>query len=204
MRILGSSALMLMAVAVASRSTTAARSLLFYLAAYAVTNLAAFAVVAALPQARAIADYRGLARQHPGLAAVLVVSLLGLVGTPPTAVFLAKLQVFTTAIDGGYGWLTALAAANTVASLFYYLRWLAPAVSPAPGKIHRLMRASKVSADGEAFASFAPPRAASFRRACMEGVKGSASTEVSSTANRKSKPRSAPSWWARRCSAGKA
>jgi len=47
-------------------------------------------------------------------------------------VFLAKLQVFTTAIDGGYGWLTALAAANTVASLFYYLRWLAPAFLPGP------------------------------------------------------------------------
>jgi NADH-quinone oxidoreductase subunit N len=123
---------LLMAVAVATRSATAARSLLFYLAAYAVTNLAAFAVVAELPQARTIAGYRGLARQHPGLATVLVVSLLGLVGTPPTAVFLAKLQVFTTAIDGGYGWLTALAAANTVASLFYYLRWLAPAFLPGP------------------------------------------------------------------------
>jgi len=123
---------LLMAVAVATRSATAARSLLFYLAAYAVTNLAAFAVVAALPQASTVADYRGLTRQHPGLAAVLVVSLLGLVGTPPTAVFLAKLQVFTTAIDGGYGWLTALAAANTVASLFYYLRWLAPAFLPGP------------------------------------------------------------------------
>ena len=123
---------LLMAVAVAARSATAPRSLLFYLAAYAVTNLAAFAVVAALPQASTVADYRGLTRQHPGLAAVLVVSLLGLVGTPPTAVFLAKLQVFTTAIDGGYGWLTALAAANTVASLFYYLRWLTPAFLPGP------------------------------------------------------------------------
>lgn len=33
---------------------------------------------------------------------------------------------FTAAIDGGYGWLAALAVANTVASLFYYLCWLAP------------------------------------------------------------------------------
>jgi NADH-quinone oxidoreductase subunit N len=118
---------LLMAVAVATRSGTALRSLLFYLAAYAVTNLAAFAVVAGLPRARTMADYRGLAARHPGLAAVLVVSLLGLVGTPPTAVFLGKLQVFTAAIDGGYGWLAVLAVANTVASLFYYVRWLAPA-----------------------------------------------------------------------------
>jgi NADH-quinone oxidoreductase subunit N len=117
---------LLMAVAVSTRSGMALRALLFYLAAYAVTNLAAFAVVAGLPHARTIASYRGLAARHPGLAAVLLVSLLGLVGTPPTAVFLGKLQVFTAAIDGGYGWLAALAVVNTVASLFYYLRWLVP------------------------------------------------------------------------------
>jgi NADH-quinone oxidoreductase subunit N len=118
---------LLMAVAVASRSTLAARSLLFYLAAYAATNLGAFAVVAELPHADTLDSYRGLARRHPGLAAVLVVFLLGLVGTPPTAVFVGKLEIFTATIDGGYAWLAALAVANTVASLFYYLRWLAPA-----------------------------------------------------------------------------
>ena len=64
-------------------SSTALRALLFYLAAYAATNLAAFAVVAELPHARILASYRGLAHRHPGLAAVLVVSLLGLVGTMP-------------------------------------------------------------------------------------------------------------------------
>ncbi len=117
---------LLMAVAVASRSTLAARSLLFYLAAYAATNLGAFAVVAALPHADTLTSYRGLARRHPGLAAVLVVCLLGLVGTPPASVFVGKLEIFTATIDGGYAWLAALAVANTVASLFYYLRWLAP------------------------------------------------------------------------------
>jgi NADH-quinone oxidoreductase subunit N len=125
---------LLMAVAVAAASSTALRALLFYLAAYAATNLAAFAVAAGLPQARTIASYRGLAFRRPGLAAVLVVSLLGLVGTPPTGVFLGKLQIFTAAIDGGYGWLAVLAVANTVASLFYYLRWLAPAFRSRPGE----------------------------------------------------------------------
>jgi NADH-quinone oxidoreductase subunit N len=42
---------LLMAVAVATTSSTALRALLFYLAAYAATNLAAFAVVAELPHA---------------------------------------------------------------------------------------------------------------------------------------------------------
>ncbi len=117
---------LLMALAVATRTDLAQKSLLFYLAAYAVTNLGAFAVVTELPQARTLDDYRGLVRRHPGLAAVLLVCLLGLVGTPPTGVFLGKLEIFTATIDGGYTWLAALAVANTVASLFYYLRWLAP------------------------------------------------------------------------------
>ncbi|MEU9602519.1 NADH-quinone oxidoreductase subunit N [Streptomyces sp. NPDC048109] len=126
---------LLMALAVASRTDLAQKSLLFYLAAYAATNLGAFAVVTELPHARTLDDYRGLARRRPGLAAVLLICLLGLVGTPPTGVFLGKLEIFSAAIDGGYAWLAALAVANTVASLFYYLRWLAPlftTTAPAP------------------------------------------------------------------------
>jgi len=120
---------LLMPVAVAGRSDLAQQALLYYLAAYTVTNLGAFAVICALPHAHTLDDYRGLAKQRPLLAASLVICLLGLVGTPPTAVFLGKLEAFSAAFDGGYAWLAVLAAANTVASLFYYLRWIVPAVS---------------------------------------------------------------------------
>ncbi|GAB3451500.1 NADH-quinone oxidoreductase subunit N [Actinophytocola sediminis] len=121
---------LLMAVAAAGRAPLALPGLLLYLAAYAVTNLGAFAVVAALPRARTLADYTGLRTHRPWLAASLVVCLLGLVGTPPTGVFAGKLVVFTAAFDAGLGWLVALGAANTVASVFYYLRWIAPAMRP--------------------------------------------------------------------------
>ncbi|MEU1226209.1 NADH-quinone oxidoreductase subunit N [Streptomyces sp. NPDC005828] len=124
---------LLLPVAVAGRSDLAQPALLSYLAAYAVTNLGAFAVVCALPRATRIDDYRGLARRRPLLAASLVICLLGLVGTPPTAVFVGKLEAFTAAFDGGYAWLAVLAAVNTVASLFYYLRLILPAVSGRPG-----------------------------------------------------------------------
>ncbi len=80
----------------------------------------------AFPHARTIADYRGLLHQHRWLAFALVVCLLGLVGTPPTAVFAGKVIVFTAAGQAGLGWLVVIAAINTVASLFYYLRWIAP------------------------------------------------------------------------------
>jgi NADH-quinone oxidoreductase subunit N len=118
---------LLMVVAVAGRAELAQPALLFYLAGYAITNLGAFAVVAELPRARALDDYLGMARRYPALAAALAVSLLGLIGTPPTAVFLGKLTVFTAAVDGGFAWLAVLAIVNTVASVFYYLRWIAPA-----------------------------------------------------------------------------
>ncbi|TNC26478.1 NADH-quinone oxidoreductase subunit N [Amycolatopsis alkalitolerans] len=119
---------LLMAVAVAGRGALPLPALLLYLAAYAVTNLGAFAVVCALPGVTAIEDYRGLLGRRPWLAVSLAVCLLGLVGTPPTGVFAGKLTVFTAAFGGGYAWLVAVAAVNTVASVFYYLRWIAPAV----------------------------------------------------------------------------
>ncbi|MGW3863749.1 NADH-quinone oxidoreductase subunit N [Streptomyces sp. NPDC005047] len=120
---------LLMAVAVAAVAGQAQSALLYYLAAYTVTNLGAFAVVCALPDAARIDDYRGLARRRPLLTASLVICLLGLLGTPPTAVFIGKLEVFTATVDGGYTWLAVLAAVNTVASLFYYLRWIVPALA---------------------------------------------------------------------------
>ena len=125
---------LLMAVAAAGRASLALPSLLLYLGAYAVTNLGAFAVVCALPRARTLDDYTGLPAR-PWLVVSLAVCLLGLVGTPPTGVFTGKLTVFTAAADAGLGWLVVLAAVNTVASVFYYLRWLVPAVRTGPAPV---------------------------------------------------------------------
>ncbi|KAE8764851.1 NADH-quinone oxidoreductase subunit N [Georgenia thermotolerans] len=119
----------LVPVAVAGRTDLALPSLLLYLAGYTVTNLSAFAVTSAFPQRRDLRSYRGLARARPWLAASLVVALLGLVGTPPTVVFVGKLTTTTAVWDGGHPWLAVVVFVNTVASLFYYLRWIAPVYS---------------------------------------------------------------------------
>ncbi len=131
---------LLVPVAVAGRTGLALPSLLLYLACYTVTNLTAFAVTSSLPGRRDLASYRGLAGARPWLAGALVVALLGLVGTPPTAVFAGKVTVTAAAWDGGSPWLAVAVIANTVVSLFYYLRWVAPVFSrgepverPAPG-----------------------------------------------------------------------
>lgn len=101
-----------------------------YLAGYVATNLLAFAVVAAHPERRRMADWAGLARRHPVSATALVIAMLGLVGTPPTAVFAGKLTVFSAAWGAGWVWLVVLAAVLTVVSLAYYLRWIRAAFAP--------------------------------------------------------------------------
>ncbi len=117
---------LLMVPVVAGRNDLALPSLAVYIGAYAVTNAGAFAVVAAAKTGPTLPDWRGMSRRSPALSLALLVCLLGLVGTPPTGVFVGKLTVFTAVAQGGYGWLVVVAAVNTVASLFYYLRWLAP------------------------------------------------------------------------------
>ncbi|EME64077.1 NADH dehydrogenase (quinone) [Rhodococcus ruber BKS 20-38] len=118
---------LLVPITVTGRSDLALPSLLFYLAAYTVTNIAAFAVTTSLPEYRDLSDYRGLSRSRPWLAGALLVALLGLVGTPPTGVFVGKLTTATAAWDGGRPWLAVAVFVTTLISLFYYLRWIVPA-----------------------------------------------------------------------------
>jgi NADH-quinone oxidoreductase subunit N len=117
---------LLVPIAVAGRSELAQPSLLIYLAGYTITNIAAFCVTLALPDRRDLASYQGLGRTHPALAISLLVALLGLVGTPPTIVFIGKLTTATAAWDGGLPWLAVVVLGNTLLSLFYYLRWIVP------------------------------------------------------------------------------
>lgn len=117
---------LLVPITVAGHSRLALPSLLFYLIGYTLTNSAAFAVSTALPDRRDLSAYRGLARTRPWLAGALLVALLGLVGTPPTSVFVAKLTTAMAVWDGGLAWLAVVVFLNSLLSLFYYLRWVAP------------------------------------------------------------------------------
>lgn len=129
---------LLVPIAVAGRSDLALPSLLFYLAGYTLTNSAAFAVSTALPDWRDLNSYRGLARARPWLAGALVVALLGLVGTPPTAVFVGKLTTATAAWDGRQAWLAVVVFVNSLISLFYYLRWIIPVFQRTEGGANEL------------------------------------------------------------------
>ncbi|WP_324277012.1 proton-conducting transporter membrane subunit [Blastococcus brunescens] len=154
-----------MVVAVAARTDLAVPALTIYLAGYAVTNIGAFAAAAAAPATRTTTDWATAVGHHRWLVVGLVVCLLGLVGTPPTAVFIGKLAVFAAAWDGGLAWLVVVAAINTVASLYYYLRWIAPAfaggaAAPFAGRAHRgrSEHRGRHGAEGPARPGVDPPR----------------------------------------------
>ena len=117
----------LMAVVAIGRTDLAIPSLLFFTAAYTVANIAAFGVVIELRGRSAISDYAGLGRARPALAAALAVAMFSFVGIPPLVGFPAKLALFSAVVEAGYTWLAVVAVVNTVVSLAYYLRVLAPA-----------------------------------------------------------------------------
>jgi NADH-quinone oxidoreductase subunit N len=117
----------LMALAALGRSDLAIPSLMFFLLAYVVANVAAFGVVVELRGRTDRTSYAGLARAQPLLAIALVIAFLSLIGIPPLVGFGAKLVLFTAAVEADYGWLAIVAAINTVVSIFYYARVMAPA-----------------------------------------------------------------------------
>lgn len=117
----------LMALVVLGRSALALPALVFFLLAYALANVAAFAVVVELRGLAERGAYAGLARTRPALAAALTLAFLSFIGIPPLAGFSAKLALFGATIEGGYAWLAVVAGVNTVISLAYYARVLGPA-----------------------------------------------------------------------------
>ncbi|HKB05432.1 MAG TPA: NADH-quinone oxidoreductase subunit N, partial [Gemmataceae bacterium] len=116
----------------------AAGPLLYYISAYLLMNLGAFAVVALVRNqtgSEEVDAYRGLIRRSPALAVGMAFSLLSLLGLPPLAGFAAKFQVFAALYDTGrtvgreepfFGWfyfgLLVVAALNTAISAGYYLK----------------------------------------------------------------------------------
>jgi NADH-quinone oxidoreductase subunit N len=101
-------------------------SILFYLAAYALTNLGAFGIIALLgSRDRAnddLRDYAGLWHSHPALAGLMTMFLLSLGGFPPTAGFIAKWYVFSAAVGAGYYGLAIIGFLSSVVSVYFYLR----------------------------------------------------------------------------------
>jgi len=135
----GSAAFVLIGLAAANADGSSA--VMFYLLAYAFTNLGAFIVItimASYAPDDEISGYAGLAQRSPGLALGLTVALLSLAGIPPFVGFFAKLYLFLAAIRAnsvGLQLLVIWALVMSAVSLYYYGRviqamWMRDAPEP--------------------------------------------------------------------------
>ncbi len=132
-------------VAATPRGVTA---VLLYLAAYAVTNLGAFAAVIAFSNQTGsdeIDDYAGMHKRAPGLALVFIMCLLSLAGIPPMAGFVGKLWLFSAAIEKEYYWLAGVGVINSVISVSYYWKvmralYFTPATTEEPVNVSPALR----------------------------------------------------------------
>jgi NADH-quinone oxidoreductase subunit N len=102
-------------------------SVVFYLIGYILTNLLAFGIVAAVGRVTGSDDfsaYAGLSRRSPGLGLAVLVAFLSLAGMPPFVGFVAKVFVFSAAIEAGWVWLAIVGILNSIVGLYYYLNVL--------------------------------------------------------------------------------
>jgi NADH-quinone oxidoreductase subunit N len=102
-------------------------SVLFYMLAYLLTNLAAFGIVTAVGRETGSDDYeayRGLSRRSPWLALIMLAAFLSLAGMPPFGGFIAKVLVFAAGLQANYTWLVIVGILNSAVGVYYYLNVL--------------------------------------------------------------------------------
>lgn len=103
-----------------------ASGVIFYLAAYSLMTLGAFAIVALMERNEnssvQVDDLAGFAKKRPLMAFCLTLFLLSLAGIPPTVGFFGKFYLFSAAIGEGLIWLAIWGVLNSVISVYYYLR----------------------------------------------------------------------------------
>lgn len=119
--------------------------LFYYAATYGLATVGAFGVIAVVERSggcQGLTDLAGLRARSPLLAASLFVFVLSLAGIPPLAGFVAKVVVFSAALQlhGPAGALAILAILLSAVALYYYLMILkqalvAPAKETVPIKV---------------------------------------------------------------------
>jgi len=111
-------------------------AVLFYLIAYGLSTIGAFAVLGCLTrkdggEVQSYDDLAGMRTRHPFQAGVLLISVVSLVGLPPLVGFMGKLYLIGSAFsagttDSGHAWLyqglVVLLVLNSAMSAGYYLR----------------------------------------------------------------------------------
>ncbi|HEX5228881.1 MAG TPA: NADH-quinone oxidoreductase subunit N [Bryobacteraceae bacterium] len=125
-------------VAIAAHNQIGIAAAMFYLAAYALMNIGAFAVVTHFSRQGEkfvnIEDLAGLGWKQPVTAALFSIFLLSLIGVPLTGGFFGKFYIFRAAIDANLVWLAVLGMLNSAVAAYYYLRILVVMYMNEPGE----------------------------------------------------------------------
>lgn len=99
---------------------------LFYLLAYALASLGAWAVLIGLEgdkySGNDLNDLAGLGKKSPISAIAMTIFMLSFTGIPLTLGFWGKFYLFRTAIEGGFIGLAVIGLLTSLISAFYYLR----------------------------------------------------------------------------------
>ncbi len=131
-------------IGVAAGTERGVEAVVYYLFAYLVMTLAAFAVVVVrereVPDGDTIAALRGYGRRNPAMGIVLTVAMLSLAGFPPLSGFVGKFLLFGAAVDADLTWLAIVGAVGSMISLGYYLRVLAVTWTEEPAEGAKRLR----------------------------------------------------------------
>lgn len=119
-------------IAVTSFEASGISATLFYLLAYAVATIGAFAVVTLVREKDSLGNvtgeatnlkaWAGLGKTNPGLAVAMLIFLLSFAGIPLTGGFVGKFSAFAAGIEGGAWPLVLIAVLASAATAFFYFR----------------------------------------------------------------------------------
>jgi NADH-quinone oxidoreductase subunit N len=130
-------------VALRAANVMGVAAFLYYLVAYTLMTMGAFAVVYMVAQRHelrlGVAEYSGLGWRAPLVGVTMTVFLLSLAGVPPTGGFWGKFAILRAIVDqGGSLTLAVVLVVTSLISYYYYLRvawymWFREADGPAVG-----------------------------------------------------------------------
>jgi NADH-quinone oxidoreductase subunit N len=115
----------------------------FYLVAYLLANLGAFAIIMIVnrdQQTEDLKSFAGLYHRSPWMAVAMTFFLLSLAGIPVSAGFFGKFYIFMSAIWHSSYWLAGIMLATSVVSYYYYFgvirqMYMRPGKTEAPLKV---------------------------------------------------------------------
>lgn len=131
----------------------------FYLLAYGLLNLLAFAALPAAADDRErdrLDNLKGLFHREPFAALLIGISMLSLAGIPPLPGFVAKFLIFKNVMAAGHTGYAVLGLVGSYLGIYFYLRviqfmFMSPDAAVAPaGKSHRLVLGASAACLGAA------------------------------------------------------